>query len=161
VRSWFSLGSRVIILGRYAQHNHQAECPEITMRVADLMQTELQTIPADAKVSDAATTLADARVSALPVVDDRGRLVGVISSTDILALEEEAEGDREKVLDRTAVRDVMTPEPLTISPDAEIREGARRLLEADVHRLIVMESGRMVGIFSTTDIIRAVAAGQL
>jgi CBS domain-containing protein len=65
------------------------------------------------------------------------------------------------VLDRTAVRDVMTPEPLTISPDAEIREGARRLLEADVHRLIVMESGRMVGIFSTTDIIRAVAAGQL
>ena len=133
------------------------------MRIAELMQTEVHTIPPDARVSDAATTLADARVSALPVVDDGGGLVGVISATDILALEEESEGEqsRGRVLDQTAVRDVMTPEPQTISPDADIREAARRMLEGDVHRLIVIANGRMVGVISTTDIIRAVAAGQL
>ena len=132
------------------------------MRIAELMQTEVQTIPPDARVSDAATTLADARVSALPVVDDGGDLVGVISATDILALEEESEGERARgrVLDQTPVRDVMTPEPQTISPEADIREAARRMLEGDVHRLIVIANGRMVGVISTTDIIRAVAAGQ-
>jgi CBS domain-containing protein len=137
--------------------------PEEKMRIDELMQTEVQTIPPDARVSDAATTLADARVSALPVVDDRGGLVGVISATDILALEEESEGEqsRGRVLDQTAVRDVMTPEPQTISPDDDIREAARRMLEGDVHRLIVIANGRMVGVISTTDIIRAVAAGQL
>jgi CBS domain-containing protein len=133
------------------------------MRIAELMQTEVQTIPADARVSDAATTLADARVSALPVVDDGGGLIGLISTTDILALEEEAESERarDKVLDETPVRDVMTPTPVTISPEADIREAARRILDADVHRLIVTQGDRMLGIISTTDIIRAVATGQL
>lgn len=133
------------------------------MRIAELMQTEVQTIPADARVSDAATTLADARVSALPVVDDGGGLIGLISTTDILALEEEAESERarDKVLDETPVRDVMTPTPVTISPEADIREAARRILDADVHRLVVTQGDRMLGIISTTDIIRAVATGQL
>jgi CBS domain-containing protein len=133
------------------------------MRIADLMQTDVQTIPADARVSDAATTLADARVSALPVVDEGGELIGLISTTDILALEEEAEGERARstVLDETPVRDVMTPTPLTISPEADIREAARRMLDADVHRLIVTQGDRMLGIISTTDIMRAVATGQL
>jgi CBS domain-containing protein len=133
------------------------------MRIADVMQTDVQTIPADARVSDAATTLADARVSALPVVDEGGELIGLISTTDILALEEEAEGERARstVLDETPVRDVMTPTPLTISPEADIREAARRMLDADVHRLIVTQGDRMLGIISTTDIMRAVATGQL
>ena len=99
----------------------------------------------------------------MPVVDDGGGLLGVISATDILALEEEAEGERvrQTVLDRTTVRDVMTPEPLTISPDGDVREAARRMLEADVHRLIVIADGRIVGVISTTDIISAVATGHL
>ena len=133
------------------------------MRIAQLMQTEVQTILPDAPVSDAATTLADARISALPVVDDGGGLVGVISATDILALEEETEGRtaRETVLEKTAVRDIMTPEPLTISPDAEVSEAAQRMLEADVHRLIVIAEGRIVGVISATDIVRAVALKEL
>jgi CBS domain-containing protein len=97
------------------------------------------------------------------VVDEGGELIGLISTTDILALEEEAEGERARstVLDETPVRDVMTPTPLTISPEADIREAARRMLDADVHRLIVTQGDRMLGIISTTDIMRAVATGQL
>lgn len=133
------------------------------MRVAELMQTEVQTILPDARVGDAAVALAESRISALPVVDGVGRLLGVISTTDILASEEEAEDreSREAVLDQTTVRELMTPRPLTISPEAEVSEAARRMLDAGIHRLFVIEDSRVVGVISTTDIVRAVATGQL
>ena len=133
------------------------------MRVAELMQTEVQSVPPDAAVGEVAVALAESRISALPVVDGLGQLIGVISVTDILALEEESESRKARaaVLQKTTVRDLMTPQPLTISPDAEVKEAARRMLDSDVHRLFVIADGRMVGVISTTDIMRAVAAGQL
>jgi len=133
------------------------------MRVAELMQTDVQTVPPDAVVNDAVVTLADSRISALPVVDGTGRMVGVLSSTDILASEEEAEDQtaRETLFEGTFVRDLMTPRPLTISPDAEVKEAAQQMLYADVHRLFVTEGERLIGVISTTDIMRAVATGRL
>lgn len=133
------------------------------MRVAELMQTEVQTVPSDAVVNDAVVTLAEFRISALPVVDGTGRMVGVISSTDVLASEEEAEDQRarETLFEGTFVRDLMTPRPLTISPDAEVKEAAQQMLYADVHRLFVTEGERLIGVISTTDIMRAVATGRL
>lgn len=133
------------------------------MRVAELMQTEVQTIPFDGVVNDAVVTLADSHISALPVVDRAGRMVGVISSTDILASEEEAEDQtaRETLFEGTLVRDVMTPRPLTIAPDADVKEAAQQMLYADVHRLFVTDGDRLIGVISTSDIMRAVAAGQL
>jgi CBS domain-containing protein len=133
------------------------------MRVSELMQTEVESIPPDAVAGDAIVTLAESRISALPVVDAAGRLVGVISTTDILALEEETENQRARAaaLERTTVGDLMTPRPLTISPEASLSDAARQMLEADVHRLFVTEGDRVVGVISTTDIVRAVAAGLL
>ena len=133
------------------------------MRVAELMQTEVQTVPFDGVVNDAVVTLADSHISALPVVDRAGRMVGVISSTDILASEEEAEDQtaRETLFEGTLVRDVMTPRPLTIAPDADVKEAAQQMLYADVHRLFVTDGDRPIGVISTSDIMRAVAAGQL
>jgi CIC family chloride channel protein len=133
------------------------------MRVAELMQTEVQTVSSDAVVNDAVVSLADSHVSALPVLDETGRMVGVISTTDIVASEEEA-GDRkarEALFERTPVRDLMTPSPLTISPAADVKEAAQQMLNADVHRLFVTEGERLIGVISTTDIMRAVASGQL
>jgi CBS domain-containing protein len=136
---------------------------EDVMRVAELMESEVQTVPTDAVVNDAVVTLAESRITGLPVVDGGGRLVGVISTTDILASEEEAEDQtvREALFERTLVRDLMTPRPLTISPDADIKEAAQQMLYADVHRLFVTESERLLGVISTTDIMRAVATGRL
>lgn len=133
------------------------------MRVAELMQTEVQTVPWDAVVNDAVVVLAESRISALPVVDGAGRMVGVISRTDVLASEEEAEDPsaRDILLEKTYVRDLMTPQPLTIAPDAEVKEAAQQMLYADVHRLFVTEGERLIGVISTTDIMRAVATGQL
>lgn len=133
------------------------------MRVSELMQTEVQTVPSDAVVNDAVVVLAESRVSALPVVDGTGRMVGVISSTDVLASEEEAEDGkaRDTLFEKTLVRDLMTPRPLTIAPDAEVKEAAQQMLYADVHRLFVTQGDRLIGVISTTDIMRAVATGRL
>jgi CBS domain-containing protein len=133
------------------------------MRVSELMQTEVQTVPSDAVVNDAVVVLAESRVSALPVVDGTGRMVGVISSTDVLASEEEAEDEkaRDTLFEKTLVRDLMTPRPLTIAPDAEVKEAAQQMLYADVHRLFVTQGDRLIGVISTTDIMRAVATGRL
>lgn len=133
------------------------------MRVAELMQTEVQTVPADSPMNDAMITMADFHISGMPVVDGVGRMVGVISTTDIVTSEEEADtpAARGVLFERTLVRDVMTPRPLTISPDAEVKEAAQQMLYADVHRLFVTEGDRLVGVISTTDIMRAVATGGL
>src|SRR5918995_1088724 len=127
------------------------------MRVADLMQSEVETLRDDIHVTDALLSLADSRVSALPVLDGTGRLVGVISRSDILASEEEAEEEsaREARFENTSVRDLMTSPALTIAPDASVREAAQQMLSAGVHRLVVTRGERVIGIISGSDIVGA------
>lgn len=128
------------------------------MRVAELMQTDLSTIHVDDRVSDAVERLAEAHVSGLPVLDDRGALVGVVSTTDIMVAEAESESSRTGT---ATVRELMTPRPLTIGADEDVRAAARQMLYAEVHRLFVETDHRPVGVISQTDIVRAVANGQL
>jgi CBS domain-containing protein len=59
------------------------------MKVADLMQTDVRTVTADMPVSEAIVALEEARVSGLPVVDARNRVIGVVSSTDIIGTQAE------------------------------------------------------------------------
>jgi len=133
------------------------------MKVAELMQTDVKTVDLDATVGDAITTLADAHVSALPVTDPRGAIVGVVSTTDILsALSETTEPDaRERLIDETPVREIMTPRSRVIAPDAEVLDAAREMLYLDVHRLFVEEHGRLIGVISQTDIVGAVATVKI
>ena len=133
------------------------------MKVAELMQRNVRTVGSDATVADAIVSLADGHVSGMPVVDGAGKVIGVLSTTDLLTAEAEA-GDsaaRQSLLENTPVRDIMTPRPFTVAPGEDVREAARQMLYADVHRLFVAEGDKVVGIISTTDIVRAVATGKL
>lgn len=127
------------------------------MRVAELMQKNLTTIQVDDRVSDAVSRIAEAHISGLPVLDDRGGFVGVLSATDILV----AESESDRVIATETVRDLMTPRPLTIGPDEDVRTAARQMLYAEVHRLFVEDDGALVGVISQTDIVRAFANGRL
>lgn len=133
------------------------------MRVSELMQQPVVTVDLETSVKDAVVMLADDHISALPVTDRNGRMVGVVSSTDILVAEAEAADDtaREALFAVTPVRDIMTARPLTVSHDTDVREAAQQMLYADVHRLFVMDGERIVGVLSTSDIVRAVATGRL
>jgi len=127
------------------------------------MQTTLVTVASDSMVSEAVISLADAHVTGLPVVDLTGRLVGVLSTSDILtALAEQQDPDaRTFFFENTVVRDLMTPRPVTIAPEADVHLAAQQMLYANVHRLFVEDTGELVGVISQSDIVRAVANARV
>jgi CBS domain-containing protein len=129
------------------------------MRVVDLMGTDLQIVQEDLTVVEAVVTLAEGRVRGLPVVDRHNRMVGVLSTSDVLEAAAECAdaAERNALFERTLVREIMTPRPRTISPDADVKGAAKQMLELDVHRLFVEREGELVGAISQSDIVRAVA----
>jgi CBS domain-containing protein len=133
------------------------------MKVAELMQRDVKSIRSEASVAEAILTLADAHISGVPVVDGTGRMVGVLSSTDLLSAEAEADDatSRQALLENTEVQEIMTRRPYTVAPTADVREAAQQMLYADVHRLFVTDGDTVVGVISSTDIVRAVAKAQL
>jgi CBS domain-containing protein len=133
------------------------------MRVADVMTTDVISINDDAALVDAAILLADSHVSGLAVINERHRLVGVLTASDILAAEAEA-GDEETravVLRETLVGEAMSPQPLVIAPDATVRTAALEMEYADVHRLFVVLNGKPVGVISRSDVSRVLSLGRM
>jgi CBS domain-containing protein len=133
------------------------------MRVADLMQTDLSTVPPDAPVAEVVQAMADRHISGLPVVDSDGRVLGVVTATDVLlaAAEHDDRKGRSTLFEHTTARDIMTSGAVTIEPDADVREAAQRMLYGEVRRLFVEDGGRLLGVVSQTDIAHAMGSGRL
>lgn len=133
------------------------------MRVAELMQTNVRTISADATVADAVRAMADLHVSGLPVVTGSGKVIGVLSTTDVLQAQAETDDRRARteLFEHTPVRDLMSHNPLTLGPEDDVREAARQMLYTEVHRLFVVDGDRLVGVISQTDIAHAVGTGRI
>ena len=142
------------------------------MKVQDVMTTDVATIGPDALLKDAATGLVRRRISGMPVVDDAGVVLGVLSETDILA----KEGDEQRNagflhwlvdpadpwitarFDAVTVSDAMSAPARTIAPNRPIAEAATVMLDEDVNRLPVVDAGgTLVGIVSRGDLVRAFA----
>jgi CBS domain-containing protein len=133
------------------------------MIVSELMRTDLKVVEPDATIEDTVIILADGHVSALPVIDPRGRLIGVVSTTDVLQAEADCETaeDRERLFENTTVREIMTSRPITVLPDTEVREAALQMLYLDIHRVFVEDEGKLVGVLSQSDVVRAVATAKI
>ena len=133
------------------------------MKVAEIMQTSLRTIAVDATIADAVRTLADAQVSALPVLDRNGRAVGIVSTRDILKAESGCTDgfERDELFDRTLVMEIMSSWPTTIDPDLDVRQAAQEMLYLNVQRLFVEYDGALVGVISQSDIVGAVATAKV
>jgi acetoin utilization protein AcuB len=133
------------------------------MKVADLMHKDVTTIAPDATIAELVQTLADSHVSGLPVVSSSGKVVGVVSATDVLqaAAEHEDNTARSQMFEHTTVKDIMSTNPLVIGPAADAREAAQHMLYTEVHRLFVEDNGRLVGVISQTDIAHAVGLRRI
>jgi CBS domain-containing protein len=148
--------------------------------VADVMTHEPIVVHPQTPLKEAIQTLAARRISGLPVVDELGNLVGIISETDLMWQEAGVtppayimfldsviylenpgayERDLHKALGQT-VGEVMSTHPITISPDKTLREAAKIMHDKSVHRLPVLadSTGKVIGILTRGDIIRAMAA---
>lgn len=128
-------------------------------RVAEIMTVDLRAVSADETVGDAVRTMVDGGVTGLPVVDTNRRLIGVLSSTDVLAaLAESDDPDaRKHVFENTTVEELMTRTVRAVSPEDKLTDAAEQMLYLDVHRLFVVEDDLLVGVVSASDITRSVA----
>jgi acetoin utilization protein AcuB len=131
------------------------------MRVSDLMRGDVQAVHPDETLADVVEELADAHISGVPVVDRHGKILGVVSTTDILEAQAESLMAGGGLWEDRVVEDVMTRPGLTIPGDADVREAAQRMLYGEVHRLFVETDGVLAGVISQTDIVRAFAAHRL
>jgi CBS domain-containing protein len=116
---------------------------------ADMMNPDVIAVEPDMTVHELATFLTDRQISGAPVIDERGRLVGVVSETDI------AEADLERV-EAPLVREIMTPTAYTIPHDTTVEDVARTMVTGMIHRLLVTRDGHVVGILTTLDVLKAV-----
>jgi predicted transcriptional regulator len=177
------------------------------LRLKDLMQRDVIAVSQDLTLRELVEVFGEHEVSGAPVVDS-GKVIGVISTTDIFDFREdtasgalrpgglarEPEGaprrrggssaeffsetwepaDFETIewmrttrnrdwdlLDEYTVADVMTRDVVSQPSNATVRAAAQYMLDAGVHRVLVIDNGELQGIVTTTDIVRAVAEGKL
>lgn len=115
--------------------------------VRELMTTDVDRVAPSSKITDAAKQMRDLNVGSLPVVD-RQEVVGIITDRDI-AVRATADGINP---DEVLVKEVMTANPITISPDQKVAEAADLMARHQVRRLPVVENGKLVGILSLGDV---------
>lgn len=140
------------------------------MRVVDAMTTEVLTVTESTGLKDAARLLINHGISGLPVLDEDGRVVGMITEADFVEAEADRAwgSERRRLLDTVfgersqraaeTVGDAMSGHPIVIDRESDITEAARKMSEHGVKRLpVVNPDGQLDGIVSRADILTAFA----
>jgi CBS domain-containing protein len=117
------------------------------MQARDIMSRKLVTVREDTPLNDAARLMVDRQVSGLPVVNDAGELLGIMTERDLLLRHEAIR----------LVRDVMVRHVITAEESATYMDLVEILLQHNIKRVPIVRGGRLVGVVSRTDLIR----GQL
>jgi len=146
------------------------------MKVKDVMTTKLITVNPETPVKQIAELMLKHKIGGVPVVEGE-RLVGIITEEDLIMknvklhfptyiqlldaviyLEslKKYEEELRKAIGATA-RDVMTRDPITISPEATLEEAATLMVERGISRLPVVESEKLVGIITKRDILKSIS----
>lgn len=148
------------------------------MRAADLMTRNVVTVDEEASVEEAAALMLRHRVSALPVLDRSGKLIGIVSEGDLMRRAElGTERERSWWLELITansdlaedyvkahgrkVGEVMTRKPITASPNTPINEIAVLLEEHAIKRVPILDRGKLVGIVARANLLQALAGLKL
>ncbi len=120
------------------------------MKVKDLMTPSPTVCRPEDTVSQAATLMKQEDCGAIPVVSDEGKLVGIITDRDIVVRAVAAGKDPRT----TPVSAVMSADPSTLTPDADVEQAEKLMAHRQVRRLPVVEDGHLVGIVVTAHLAR-------
>lgn len=147
------------------------------LKVRDIMQTEVVTVGPGTTVREMAGILAKHKISGVPVVDDQGRVVGMVSEADIILQDADLHfpyyiqfldnviylqsfskfEERFRKAFGSKVAQIMSEEVIAISPDASVRDAATLMADRKVNRLPVVAEGTLAGIVTRGDIVQAIA----
>jgi len=144
------------------------------MRAVDVMTTAVVSVKPDAWVAELVKLLLERRISGVPVIDDSGNLVGIVSEGDLLHLERHTDSQPPRWLEFLAprsqldaecvkdhgkrVKDVMTRNVVTVPEDAPLAAVTELLETNRVNRLPVVRDGKVIGIISRSDLLQAIAS---
>ena len=135
-------------------------------QVRDLMSPLVKTLLRNDEVLSADTLMRDERIRHVPVLDEDGRLAGILSQRDLFfsglvrALGHGTSA-RDRALGAMVVKAVMTTEVITTTPETSIRAAARIMVDRKIGCLPVLDGESLVGLLSESDIVSAVAHGEL
>ena len=129
------------------------------MLVRERMSTNPVTITTDCTITQALRVMRENQVRRLPVLDQDGGLLGIVSEKDLLyASPSPATSlsiyEMHYLLSELRVTEVMTADPVTVIPDAPLEEAARIMADNKIGGLPVLDDGRLVGIITETDIFK-------
>jgi CBS domain-containing protein len=145
--------------------------------VREYMDDDPATVTPDTKAEDVARLIGEHELHGVPVVNEAGRAIGIVTENDLVMADEEGdlhiphyielfgglvflepvrgfEKRLKKAMAATA-RDLMTEDPTTIGPDADVHEAGRVISSSGHNRLPVVEHGRLVGVITRADVLRA------
>ena len=118
------------------------------MLAKDIMTKKVITVGSQTTIKDLAKTLTKHKISGAPVADKSGRLLGVVSRTDIVA----KNGDK--------VKDIMSKDIISVSEETPVEEIANLFTTYKINRVPVLQGKKLAGIVSRADIVRAIAMGK-
>ena len=143
------------------------------LKAKDIMTREVITVSPDTEIVNAAKILLEKRINGLPVVDTFGRLVGILCQSDLVAQQKSIpipsvftllesfipltsmkriDKEVEKIAALT-VKQAMTLDPVTVSPDTDIEDVAKLMVDQKYHTLPVMQGDKIVGIIGKEDVL--------
>jgi CBS domain-containing protein len=142
------------------------------MNVKELMTPNPITIDSDAPIGTAMAVMRDKAVRHLPVVDEAGRLLGVVTDRDLRSAalapalaEHLSRGARRRLhgvsqaLEEIPVKEAMTWDVVTTSPEATIAHAAAAMFQGRFGGLPVVQDGKLVGMLTERDVLRALGSG--
>jgi CBS-domain-containing membrane protein len=124
-------------------------------RAADVMTPDPVSVAATATAAEVIEALTRRGFGAAPVIDERGRPVGVVSRADLLVHERERLRGGRGAGDRTTAADLMTPAVFSVTPQTPAAKVVEQLLAFHVHQLYVVDdAGVLVGVIAALDLLR-------
>lgn len=149
------------------------------LKAKDVMSTELISAAPDQDVLEAAKTMIDNKINGLPVVDEHGALIGIITQSDLIAQQKTMRvpsvftildgivpltstrlmEDEIRKMSALKVEDAMTKKVVSVSPDTGVNELATIMVEKKFHTLPVVENKKLVGVVGKEDVLNTLLSG--
>ena len=131
-----------------------------TIPIRDLMSSQVVTLPPDGRIIDHAQLFQAHRIHHIPVVDKKGEVLGMVSSRDIANYHNITRIVNSTGEDPVTIRDIMTSPIFSYYEDVSIKDAATAMLDNHLHAVVVVDkSEKMIGIITSTDLIRFIAHG--
>ena len=149
------------------------------LKAKDIMTRNIISVTPETGITDVAKLLLEKHINGVPVVDEKGNLVGIVCQSDLIAQQKKlplpsffnlldtfipivspARVERE-IEKMSAVRagQAMTPDPVTVDPQTDLEEIAAIMVNRSLHTIPVVEKGKLVGIIGKEDVLRTIMPG--